>query len=101
MTKLLNTTKNLKARGAPGLDKIAPPFLKNLGPSAQRVLLEIFNRSWSRARCSQDWRRADIVPILKKGKPAGDISSYRPVSFAKTFERMIAARLQHLAESNG
>ena len=41
MTELQNATKHLKARGAPGPDKIAPPFLKNLGPSAQRVLLEL------------------------------------------------------------
>ena len=51
------------------------------------------------------WREAIIVHLLKKGKPASDIDSFRPVSLtscvAKTMERMVANRITYLAEVNG
>ena len=103
--RLLAATNQMRSRGASGPDRIAPPFLKRLGLTAQCVLLEICNRCWTRAKCPQAWRKVDIIPILKKDKPAGEINSYRPVRLtsctAKMFERMVAARLQHLAESRG
>ena len=104
ISEMLAAINLMKGRGAPGPDKIAPQFLKKLGPTAQHLLIRLFNWSWRRGRCPQAWRNSDIIPILKKGKPAGEINSYRPVSLTscvvKVFERMIAARLQHLAESN-
>ena len=46
-----------------------------------------------------------IIPLLKSGKPASKVESYRPVCLtsclAKTMERMIASRLQHMAEERG
>ena len=53
--------------------------------------------------CPASWR-AILVLILKKGKPASQIDSFRPVSLtscvAKTMERMVASRLSFLAESD-
>jgi ribonuclease HI len=94
-----------KTKGAPGGDEIAPPLLQNLGPVGKGVLLKLLNRSWSEGECPQSWRDAVIIPLLKSGKPAEKVDSYRPVSLtsciAKTLERMVAARLHHLAESRG
>jgi hypothetical protein len=46
-----------------------------------------------------------IIPLLKSGKPAEKVDSFRPVSLtsciAKTLERMVAARLHYLAECRG
>jgi hypothetical protein len=46
-----------------------------------------------------------IVPILKPGKPEGQLDSYRPIALtsclAKVMEHMVGKRLQHLAESRG
>jgi hypothetical protein len=46
-----------------------------------------------------------IVPILKPGKPQRQLDSYRPIALtsclAKVMERMVAKRIQHLAESCG
>jgi hypothetical protein len=68
-------------------------------------MLDTFNKSWREGVCPQSWRDAVIVPILKPGKPQGQLDSYRPIAFtsclAKVMERMVAKRLQHLAESCG
>ena len=53
----------------------------------------------------QSSRDAVIVPILKAGKPAGHIDSYRPISLTPCLEmvmkRMVDNRLKYLAESRG
>ncbi|KAJ4430235.1 hypothetical protein ANN_22447, partial [Periplaneta americana] len=49
------------------------------------------------------WKKAIIVPIHKKGKPAHDVNSYRPIALlskiAKTMESMIFNRLTWYLES--
>ena len=96
---------SMKAKGAPGKDRIAPRFISALGPNALDFLLEIFNDSWRTCVSPAHWRNAIIVPLLKRGKPASQINSFRPVSLtsciAKTMERMVANRLTNLAKSNG
>jgi hypothetical protein len=46
-----------------------------------------------------------VIPLLKKGKPVDDPNSYRPVSLTsclgKTFERLMANRLDWFLESKG
>ena len=105
LSELKAAIDSMKAKGAPGSDNISPRFLKALGPIALRYLLGIINESWSYGRCPASWREAVIVPLLKKGKPASKVDSFRPVSLtsciAKTMERMVASRLSYLAESNG
>jgi hypothetical protein len=105
MEELVSSLKAGKAKGAEGLDGIAPQFLKNLGEVARSFMLDTFNKSWREGVCPQSWRDAVIVPILKPSKPQGQLDSYRPIALtsclAKVMERMVAKRLQHLAESCG
>ena len=65
-------------------------------------MLCCFNRSWREGVLPHSWRNAVIVPILKPGKPASDVDSYRPISLTsclgKVLERMVANRLSHIAE---
>jgi hypothetical protein len=103
MAELESAIRSVRVRGAAGPDDIPPTFLKALGPSAKRELLAICCQSFAEGRCPQVWRRAIIIPILKKNKPASDMSSYRPVSLTscvgKLVERLVYNRLYHLAES--
>ena len=103
--ELTNAITSMKAKGAPGKDMVHPRFLKALGPTTLNYLLDMFNESWHVGYCPSSWREAVMVSILKKGKPASSIDSFRPISLtsciAKTFERMIATRLSFLAESKG
>ena len=105
LDELSRALQHMKARAAGGEDGIAPRFLKALGPVARQFLLDCFNNSWLTGYCPQSWRNGVIIPLLKSGKPASKVESYRPVCLtsclAKTLERMVAARLQHMAEANG
>ena len=104
MRELRRAISKMKAKGAAGPDDIPPSFLKALGPKALSNLLDIFNSSFHLADCPQVWKNAIIIPLLKSGKPAGELKSYRPISLTscvvKLFERMFADRLIHLAETN-
>jgi hypothetical protein len=104
MAELKKAITKMKRKGAAGPDEIPPSFLKALGSKALSVLLAIFNLSFTSGTSPQAWRSALIVPILKHGKPASDLASFRPISLTscigKLFERMLAVRIYHIAESN-
>jgi hypothetical protein len=104
-TELTNALRSMKSKGAPGGDGICPSFLQNLGETGRALLLELLNHSWVEGELPQSWRDATIIPLLKSGKPADRTDSFRPVSLtsciAKCLERMIASRLQWMAESRG
>ena len=103
--ELRRALQQMRGKAAEGEDGISPSFLKHLGERGMGCLLEVLNESWETGYCPQSWRTAVIVPLLKSGKPASEIESHRPVSLTscvvKTLERMIAARIQHLAEERG
>lgn len=103
MSELERALSETRARGAAGPDAIPPLMLKKLGPMARDWLLSCYNQSFSSGYCPQIWRNAHIIPILKGGKPASEVESYRPVSLtscvAKVMERMVANRVRYLAES--
>ena len=105
MEELEKAIQKMRTKGAAGEDEIPPSFLKALGPLAKEALLSIFNQSFDDASVPQMWRRATIIPLLKAGKPAGQLASFRPVSLTscvvKTMERMVGDRLYHIAETSG
>jgi hypothetical protein len=105
MAELVSSLKAGKASVAKGPDGLAPCFLKNLRELSTSFMLDTFNKSWREGVCPQTWKDAVIVPILKPGKPKGQLDSCRPIALtsclAKVMERMVGKRLQHLAESRG
>ena len=104
MTELNRALRKLKARKSPGPDNLHNEMLKHLGPKAKKVLLQYINMTWNQGLLPNAWKTAMIKPILKKGNPAEDLSSYRPISltscFDKITERMINDRLYFWLESN-
>ena len=105
MVELTRAIRKMRRKGAEGPDDIPPTFLKELGHKALTELLSIFNISFRKAECPQIWRNAIILPLLKSGKLASELPSYRPISLTscvvKLLERMINDRLYHLAETRG
>ena len=94
--------RKMRRRGAPVSDDIPPAFLMELGTKGRTELLKICNLSFTDANVPQIWRHGVIIPLLKRGKPASNIESFRPISLTscvvKLLERMIAARLYTMAE---
>jgi hypothetical protein len=105
MEELVSSLKAGMAKEAKGPDGLAPQFLKNLVEVSRSFMLDTFNKSCREGVCPQSWRDAIIVPILKPGKPQGQLDSYRPIPLttclAKVMEHMVAKSLQYLAKSCG
>ena len=48
----------------------------------------IFERSWRTAEVPEDWRKANVTPMFKKGKKE-DRGNYRPVSLTSILGKMM------------
>ena len=104
-TELRNALKKLKSRKSPGQDKIHNEMLTKLGDEGQDTILELINLSWYTGQLPKIWRSATLTPILKKGKNAEEVNSYRPISLTsclgKLAERMVNHRLYWWLETSG
>ena len=96
--------KKLKHRKAPGPDGLHNEMLKRLGTEGKKVLLEYINITLRKENLPFEWISAVVKPILKKNKPAEELSSYRPISLTsclcKVAERMVNGRLYWWLEAN-
>ena len=85
--------RKLKKRKAPGPDKLHNEMLVKMENTGKKAVLRLINQSWSTGMIPKNWKNAILSPILKKGKPAEDLNSYRPISITsclgKLSERMI------------
>ena len=103
-TELKQALRKIKANSSPGPDGISNQMLLHLPEKGLDALLDLFNQALKESCCPADWRRATIIPILKKGKDPQLISSYRPISLTsclgKLFERLLKERLYFWLETN-
>ena len=85
----------LNTHKAAGPDAILPRTLKDFPTEIAPVLTTIFNKSLSTSDIPDDWRKANVTPIFKKGErylPA----NYRPISLT-----CICCKIQeHILVSN-
>jgi len=77
--KVRKKIKNLKLQSAPGPDGITPKILKECEKVISPILAMIYKKSLSRGEVPDDWKKANITPIYKKGSKA-KACNYRPVS---------------------
>ena len=102
-SELNSAINKMNSNKAPGPDKIFPEFIKHLGTKAKAVLLNFYNYVW-KTSVPAGWKKAVIIPVLKPGKSANDITNYRPISLtshlAKIMERMISTRLNWFLETH-
>ena len=105
IAELEGALRKSKKGKAPGRDGVTQEMLSHMGPKAKNAILRLYNRSWHGGTTPPAWRTAVVVPILKKGKKASDLASYRPISLtstiSKTMERMVNGRLYYYMEDSG
>uniref|UniRef100_A0A670IGU3 Reverse transcriptase domain-containing protein n=1 Tax=Podarcis muralis TaxID=64176 RepID=A0A670IGU3_PODMU len=88
---------------SPGPDELHPRVLKELTEVISEPLAVIFENSWRTGKVPADWRKANVVPIFKKGKRE-DPNNYRPVSLTsipgKILEQIIKQTVCEHLERN-
>ena len=87
-----------------GPDNISPRMLKELASHLAGPIAALFNHTIKTGNIPEDWKRAIISPIFKKGSKQV-ASNYRPISLTailcKTLESFIRdALLKHLTNNN-
>lgn len=96
-----NALRQLKLGKAPGCDEVSPEILKFMSVSAIRELTIIFNKAWNTKKVPEEWSRAVILPIHKKGDPK-NCDNYRGISLlcvaSKLYESILERRLREVIE---
>ena len=100
---LLNLIRSLDVNKSHGSDKISVRMLKICDSSIIKPLTIIFNSSLKSGVFPSAWKKANIIPIHKKGDKM-NIKNYRPISLlpicGKLFEKVIFNSLYKYYDSN-
>jgi len=76
---VLKSLSKLRPDKSPGPDNMHPMLLRETAQNIAEPLTLIFQRSVKDGRVPDDWKRANITPIHKKG-PKCQAENYRPIS---------------------
>ena len=77
--KVKRKIRELKTHGAAGPDGIRPQLLQQCVDELSPVLAMIRRKSLDTGNVPEEWRKANVVPIFKKGSKSSP-ANYRPVS---------------------
>ena len=77
--KLLKRLKGLNVSKSPGPDKMHPRIIREVSESIIPVIHTLFTKSIQTGELPNDWKKANITAIYKKGTKS-DPGNYRPVS---------------------
>lgn len=94
--------KMLNSKKSPGIDLITVQMIKELPPKGIIKLTHLFNAAFRLKHVPAQWKIAEVIAILKPGKPPEEVSSHRPISLlpviAKLFERIFLKRLKTIID---
>ena len=100
--QLLDAIFCMKNGKAPGIDRVHPEFLSNMGLQATECLRRLLSDCIETMSIPAIWRHTKVAAILKPKKLTDDPKSYRPISLLcmtfKVMERIILTRINDLVE---
>lgn len=92
----------LKSKKVPGFGGISARILKELPKKGIIMLTYIINAAFRLHYVPQDWKKAEVIIVLKRGKSSDLAMSYRPISLlpvlSKLFEKLLLRRLKPLLQ---
>lgn len=96
-SEVISTIKSMDNNKAPGFDLIDKKVLGELPRKAIVYITYLFNAILRVGYFPALWKVSQIIMIHKPGKPAHEVSSYRPISLlpilSKLFEKVLLRRL--------
>lgn len=105
MDELMQAVNTLSNGKSPGPDGIKNEILKIAVKELGRVFLTMYNKCWLNGLFPKDWKIADLVLLVKPGKPLEQPSAYRPLcmlsTVGKLFEKLISGRIRTHLEGTG
>ncbi|KAL4098346.1 hypothetical protein QTP88_022976 [Uroleucon formosanum] len=96
----INSLKNWKV---PGSDDIPAELIKNGGEEMHKVIFKICQKTWEEEQMPEEWKKAVIIPIHKKGDKT-ECGNYRGISLLnsayKVFSKVLLNRISPYIEEN-
>ena len=92
---VLKLLLNLKPNKATGPDGIPGNLLRMVADEIADVYTLLFQASLDQGCLPSDWKRANVVPIFKKGD-RGRVENYRPISLTSVTSKI----LEHIIHSS-
>lgn len=101
MEEMEAAMKRMKNGKAPGDDELPVEIFKQSGVDGLKWLRRVMNTAWNTGQVPEDWSKAIICPIYKKGEKT-DCGNYRGISLlshaGKIYERVLERRLRVIVE---
>lgn len=96
--ELVKEIGKMDPKKSPGYDLITQSVLKELPKKCLIFITILFNAILRLNHFPDLWKVSQIIMVHKPGKPASDVTSYRPISLtpvlSKLWERIFLTRLQ-------
>ena len=92
---IISLLTNLNPNKASGPDKICNRFLKEFAAEIAPYFTVLFQASLNQGIIPNDWKKAFVVPIFKKGDHSSP-ANYRPISLTS----VVCKLLEHIISSN-
>lgn len=102
--QLKDVVKSIKAKKAPGPDKISNSTIKAFPDSLLKFIVRLFNSCLKISYFPIQWKIGKIIAIPKAGKDKTIATNFRPISLLSTigklFEKLILMKLNSFEDEN-